>query len=134
MKRSWTKASPRYGSSFPRMTATGEAGVTMSCSSVPRSRSRTMANAASRVPENVRRIATRPGIRRFAVRESGLKSMSGCTRIASSFTPAFSAISATDRDSASPLAAASAWLEIEESEPSISTSTSAGCPFRRRRP
>ena len=61
MKSSCTNASTRYGSSLPSTTATGEAGVTMSCSSVPRSRSRTMANAASSVPEKVRRIATRPG-------------------------------------------------------------------------
>jgi hypothetical protein len=92
-----------------------------------------MANAASSVPENVSRIATSPGISRFAVRESGLKSSSGCGRIGMSFVPARWASSFTERESATPLAAASAWLEIVESEPSMSTRKSAGCSFSRRR-
>ena len=105
----------------------------MSCSSVPRSRSRTMAKAASSVPEKVSRIATSPGIRRFALRESGLKRKRGCVRMGRSAAPARCASSEIDCAKATPLAAAKAWLEMVESEPSISTSTSAGWLFRRRR-
>src|SRR6266542_4114291 len=105
----------------------------MSCSSVPRSRSRTIAKAARRVPEKVSRIATRPGMRRLALRESGLKSRSGWVRIGRSFAWARSASSVTDLAKATPLAAARACAEIVESEPSIRTRTSAGSPFRRRR-
>ena len=72
------KASTRYGTSLPTTTAIGETGVTISCSSVPRSRSRTIEKAASSVPEKVSRIATSPGMRRLALRESGLNSITGC--------------------------------------------------------
>jgi len=54
-------------------------------------------------------------------------------RIGRSFAPAFSASSLIERERATPFAAASAWLEIVESEPSIRTRKSAGWPFRRRR-
>ena len=59
-------------------TAIGETGVTMSCSSVPRSRSFTIANAERIVPENVSRMEMRPGISRFALRMSGLNIITGC--------------------------------------------------------
>ena len=59
-------------------TASGETGVTMSCSSVPRSRSLTMAKAERIVPENVSRIEIRPGMSRFALRMSGLNIITGC--------------------------------------------------------
>jgi hypothetical protein len=118
---------------LPTTTPSGETGVTMSCSSVPRSRSRTMANAARMVPENASRMAIRPGISRLALRESGLNSITGCGSRGGAASRARVIASSSEWVSAMPVAADRVCDETEESEPSISTRNSALSPLRRRR-
>ena len=60
------------GKIFPRMISKRVTGVTWSCSSVPRSRSRTIAIAVYWMSVKVRMIAMRPGMMNVAVLRSGL--------------------------------------------------------------
>ena len=60
------------GRILPRISSARVAGVTCSCSSVPRSRSRTMALAVNWISVKVRMIAIRPGMMKRDVRRSGL--------------------------------------------------------------
>jgi hypothetical protein len=57
----WTSPTPTYGASFPSISSVLVIGVTMSCSSVPRSRSRTIAIAVTRTSVIVRMTPTSPG-------------------------------------------------------------------------
>src|SRR5439155_890677 len=97
-------------------TASGETGVTINCSSVPRSRSFTMANAERIVPEKVSRMATRPGISRFALRESGLNIITGCAST-TGWRARWAMRSFSVFCNTTPLAAASACVDTVESEP-----------------
>ncbi len=83
-----------------------------------------MANAERMVPEKVSRMAMSPGISKFALRMSGLKSITGCASIAASRLLA--SIRLMLFDSTTPFAAFSAAVATVESDPSISTSTFAG--------
>ena len=63
--------------SLPRSRPNGRTGVTKSCSSVPRSFSRTMENAVRNVVTLSSIMAVRPGRKKLGERESGLKSILG---------------------------------------------------------
>ena len=60
------------GRILPRISSARVAGVTWSCSSVPRSRSRTIALAVNWMSVKVRMIAISPGMMKRDVRRSGL--------------------------------------------------------------
>ena len=101
----------------------GRTGVTKSCSSVPRSFSRTIEKAVRNVVTLSSRMAVSPGRKKFGERESGLNSSFG--RIS---TANVSLLTSTRRsDSSRPIAVVTlmAWPATDESEPSISTSTCA---------
>src|SRR5262245_20207074 len=102
------------------MISTRVAGVTWSCSSVPRSRSRTMAVAVNWMRVNVRITAIRPGMMKLEVLRSGL--YQGRTRrsIGSDghFHPAFQDRTWIESPFAIPDAIDIAWLEVVVSDAS----------------
>ena len=106
------------------------AGVTCSCSSVPRSRSRTMALAVNWMSVKVRMIAMRPGMMKLAVFSSGL--YQGRTRRSTgrafAFQPARCARMRIDRPFEIPAAIDMAWLAVVVSEALTMSSAFAGAP------
>jgi hypothetical protein len=110
------------------MISTRVAGVTCSCSSVPRSRSRTIAVAVNWISVNVRMTAMRPGMMKLDVFKSGL--YQGRTRRsigrAGHFHPAFDERTWIESPFAIPEAIDMAWLEVVVSDASTIRNARAG--------
>ena len=106
------------------------AGVTCNCSSVPRSRSRTIALAVNWMSVNVRMIAISPGMMKLAVFSSGL--YQGRTRRSIgrefAFQPARCARIRTESPLEMPAAIDMAWLAVVVSEALTMSSAFAGAP------
>jgi len=82
----------------------------------------------SSVPEKVRRMAMSPGIKRLALRESGLKRSCGRASMGRVRRPERWPSSSIERERARPFAAPRACAEMLESEPSMSTRKVPGWP------
>jgi hypothetical protein len=136
MSVSWKTPITTNGAIFPRMSSTRVTGVTWSCSSVPRSLSRTIAIAVNWMSVNVRRIAMRPGMMNVAVRRSGL--YQGLTRRSTggpgSFQPALAASVRSESWFEIPPAIAIAWLAVVVSEAFTTRRAFALAPRRRSLP
>ena len=130
MSVSWKTPITTKGAIFPRMSSMRVTGVTWSCSSVPRSLSRTIAIAVNWMSVNVRMIAMRPGMMNVAVRRSGL--YQGLTRTSTGsagvFQPARCARRWIDRPFAIPLAIDIACDEVVVSDAFTMRSACAGAP------
>ena len=62
----------RYGVSLPSIRPHGESGLTCNCSSVPRSRSRTMDMAVANTVAICNAMPMTPGTKKFGLRIAGL--------------------------------------------------------------
>ncbi len=118
------------GKIFPRISSRRVTGVTWSCSSVPRSRSRTIAIAVNWMRVKVRMIAMSPGMMNVSVLRSAL--YQGLTRMStgrlSLFQPALRARYCTESPCEIPRAIAIACVEVVVSEALTIRRARAGSP------